>query len=123
MNTKIIGHRGAAFDAPENTISSFKLAFAQGADGVECDVHFTKDQKIVAIHDADMFRTSGVPARIAERTFEELRGLDIGSWGPWLNQGYKESLPTLENVLALVPKDKSCVIEIKCGAEILPSLR
>ncbi len=123
MNTAIIGHRGAAFDAPENTLSSFKLAFAQGADGIECDVHLTRDQKIVAIHDPDMTRLSGVAAKIAEHTFEELRQWDVSNWGPWAGKGLKESLPTLEKVLALVPEDKSCVIEIKCGVEILPSLR
>jgi glycerophosphoryl diester phosphodiesterase len=42
---KIIGHRGASDDAPENTISSIKEAFVQGADGVEVDIRLTKDKK------------------------------------------------------------------------------
>ena len=56
---RIIGHRGASDDAPENTISSIKEAFKQGADGVEVDVRITKDGKVICMHDKTTLRTTG----------------------------------------------------------------
>src|SRR5437867_1076887 len=47
----IIAHRGASHDAPENTLASARLAWEQGADGLECDVHLTRDGQLVVIHD------------------------------------------------------------------------
>jgi glycerophosphoryl diester phosphodiesterase len=119
---EIIGHRGAAYDAPENTLSSFELAFQQGADGVELDVHLTKDGRVVAIHDANLSRTAGVPNKVAEHSFEELREFNVGRWSRWKAKGYDEKIPALEEVLALTPQGKRLVIEIKCGPEVLPSL-
>ncbi len=119
---EIIGHRGASFDAPENTLTSFKLACEQNADGVELDVYLTKDRRIVVIHDANTGRTSGVTNRIVEQTFDQLRALDVGQWGKWQHKGFSEKIPALEEVLALVPPGKRLFIEIKCGPEILPEL-
>jgi glycerophosphoryl diester phosphodiesterase len=120
--TQIIAHRGASFDAPENTLSAVKLAFEQGADACELDVHLTKDGKIVALHDADTRRTGGISRRVAGQTFDELRRLDVGKWGKWRNKGFSEKIPLLDEALALIPEGKRVFIEIKCGREILGEL-
>jgi glycerophosphoryl diester phosphodiesterase len=117
---EIIAHRGASHDAPENTLAAASLAWAQEADAVEIDVWLTKDGHIVAIHDATTKRTTGRDLVVAESTLAELRALDAGSWkGPaWAG----EKIPTLEEIVATVPRDKRLFIEIKCKTEILPEL-
>src|SRR5882757_10180198 len=79
--TQIIGHRGASYDAPENTLSSFKLGYENKADADELDIHLTKDGKVVVNHDYDTKRTGGVTNKIATQTLEELRKFEIGQWG------------------------------------------
>ena len=116
----IIAHRGASYDAPENTLAAFTLAWQQGADGIEGDFYLTKDGEIVCIHDDTTKRTAGKTLKVAEATVAELRELDAGSWkGP---QWTGTRIPTLDEVLATVPKGKRIFVEIKCGPEILPAL-
>lgn len=117
---KIVAHRGASFDAPENTLASFRLAWEQNADAIEGDFFLTKDQQIVCIHDSKTKRTSGVEQVVSESTLEELRRLDVGSWKDPRFKG--EKIPTLAEVLAIVPQGKRIYIEIKCGPEIVPFL-
>lgn len=116
----IIAHRGASHDAPENTLASFKLGWAQQADGVELDIWLTKDGKILCLHDADTKRTTGVAKKVAESTLAELRELDAGTWKDARWKG--ERLPTLTEALAAIPAGKRLVIEVKCGPEVLPEL-
>jgi glycerophosphoryl diester phosphodiesterase len=117
----VIAHRGAAHDAPENTIAAFTLAWQQDADGIEGDFHLTRDGKIVCIHDAVTQRTAGQAKRVAEATLAELRQLDVGSWKGYQWRGTR--IPTIDDVLATVPEGKRVFIEIKCGPEILPALK
>lgn len=117
---EIIAHRGASHDAPENTLSSYKLGFKQGADADETDLHLTKDGKIVISHDPEVFRTAGVKKKIVEMTFEEVRQLDVGKWGDWKDKGFSEKIPTLDEILPLIPDGKKFYLEIKIGPEILP---
>jgi glycerophosphoryl diester phosphodiesterase len=117
----IVGHRGASYDAPENTLAAFKEAWAQGADGVEGDFYLTKDGQIVCIHDKDTKRTGGEKLVVAESTLEELRQLEYGAWKGEQFRG--ERLPTFAEVLAAVPEDKTFVIELKTGPEIVPVLK
>ncbi|TWU26088.1 glycerophosphodiester phosphodiesterase [Bythopirellula polymerisocia] len=117
----IVAHRGASADAPENSISSFNLAWKQGADAVEGDFYLTADKHIVCIHDKDTQRVSGEDLEVSESTLEVLQKLDVGSWkGP---QFCNERMPTLQEVLAVIPSGKILYIEIKCGPEILPYLK
>lgn len=118
----IIGHRGASFEAPENTLKSFKLGYDQGADGDELDIHLTQDGKIVVIHDYDTQRTGGMPGKVVDQTFDELRKINVGDFGKWKGMGFDEKIPTLDEVLAIVPKGKKLYIEIKVHQEILPAL-
>ncbi len=68
----IIAHRGASADAPENTLAAFRLAIAQGADGLECDLRMSADGQIVISHDDSLARTHNQPVRIADATAAEL---------------------------------------------------
>jgi glycerophosphoryl diester phosphodiesterase len=75
-----IGHRGAAGEAPENTLASFDLALSQGADGIEFDVQLSSDAIPVVIHDARLTRTTSGSGWVHEHRASTLRRLDAGSW-------------------------------------------
>ncbi|RMF37016.1 MAG: glycerophosphodiester phosphodiesterase, partial [Planctomycetota bacterium] len=92
---KIIAHRGASFDFPENTLVAFRHAWEQGADGIEGDFYLTADGQIVCIHDPDTERTGGQQLMVEQSTLEQLRGLEYGSWKDRRFAG--ESIPTLED--------------------------
>jgi glycerophosphoryl diester phosphodiesterase len=84
----VIGHRGSAVLAPENTLASIAVALGQGADYVENDIMRTKDGKLVITHDLSLERTTDVeqvfPDRtsyqVADYTLAEIKRLDAGSW-------------------------------------------
>ncbi|WP_017472249.1 glycerophosphodiester phosphodiesterase family protein [Amphibacillus jilinensis] len=76
----IIAHRGASFDQPENSFSAFKLANQLGADGIETDVHLTKDNIPVLIHDETIDRVTSNNGYVHQYTYKDLKKLDIGSW-------------------------------------------
>ncbi|AZR74246.1 hypothetical protein BBF96_13060 [Anoxybacter fermentans] len=80
ITTQIIAHRGASGVAPENTLAAFRRAVQEGADGIEFDVHLTKDGEIVICHDETVDRTSNGMGYIYQLTLEELKRLDFGSW-------------------------------------------
>jgi glycerophosphoryl diester phosphodiesterase len=120
-DTLFIAHRGESHDAPENTLAAINLAWQRNADAVEIDVFFSKDKKIVVIHDSNTFRLAGIDKNVEDQTLDELKKLDVGKHkgDHWAN----ERIPTLEEVFATVPKEKCLIIEIKCGSEILPILK
>lgn len=117
----IVAHRGASFDAPENTIAAFKEAWKQNADGIEGDFYITKDQQIVCIHDENTKRTGGQKLIVKDSTLAELRALEYGGWKDPKFRG--EQIPTFAEVLAIVPPEKLFVIELKTGPEIIPLLK
>jgi glycerophosphoryl diester phosphodiesterase len=117
---EVIAHRGASFDAPENTLAAFDLAWEQKADAVECDVHLTKDKKVVVIHDADLRRVAKVNRKVADLTLAELKKLDVGQWKGKKFAGTR--VPTLEELLETVPAGKRVFIEVKSGPETVPFL-
>lgn len=114
----IIAHRGASFDAPENTLTSINLGWKQGADAVEIDVHFSKDGHVVVIHDDNTRKTAGVRRLVADQTLAELKALDVGSWKSPDYAG--ERIPTLPEAFATVPRGKRIFVEVKCGPECIP---
>lgn len=118
----IIAHRGASGHAPENTLAAFKLAWEQGADGIEGDFHLTRDGRIICLHDADTRRTApgGAPLTVRQSTLDELRALDVGVWKGEAFRG--ERIPTLDEVMAIVPAGKRLFLEVKCGTEIVEPL-
>ncbi|MCF8372028.1 MAG: glycerophosphodiester phosphodiesterase [Bacteroidales bacterium] len=117
----LIAHRGESFDAPENTLASINLAWERKVRAVEIDIHLTKDNQVVVIHDYNTKRISGVKKVIRESTLSELKNLDFGSFknAKWEN----ERIPTLPDVLKTVPDDGKLIIEIKSSDRILPKLK
>lgn len=98
---RILGHRGASADAPENTLAAFRLALAQGADGVELDVRRCASGEVVVFHDPDARRVAGAPLRVDGATLAELRALDVGGWKGERFRG--ERIPTLDEALEALP--------------------
>lgn len=98
--------------APENTMSSFLRAIADGVDGIELDVHLTKDNEVVVIHDEMVDRTTDGSGWIKDMTLKEIRKLDAGGW---FGQGFRgERIPLLYEVIKIVKEYKKlCFIEMK----------
>jgi len=117
----IIAHRGESFDAPENTLASINLAWERNAEAVEIDVHLSKDNKVVVIHDTKTKRTTGYNKKISRQTLSELKNLDAGSWKD--KKWSDEKIPTLREVLETVPENKKLIIEIKSNKIIIPFLK
>ena len=116
----IVAHRGASRDAPENTIPAFQLAWEQGADAIEGDFHLSKDGEIVCFHDADTKRVAGTQLVVRQSTLAELKQLDVGATHGVAFNGTR--IPTIAEVFATIPQGKKIFIEVKCGAEIIPTL-
>lgn len=119
-NPKIIAHRGASGDFPENTLRAFAEAWHEGSGGVECDLRLSADGNVVVIHDMDGRRTLGDDRAICTLTLEEIRTLDAGVWRGETFRG--ERVPTLCEMLNQTPPGKECVLELKEGPELLESV-
>lgn len=117
---RIVAHRGASEQAPENTLSAFRRAWELGVECVELDVHVTKDGQVVVMHDATTKRIGGRDRKIADQTLAELRELDVGGWKSPAFRG--ERIPTLGEVLATVPQGRTLFVEIKSGPETIPAI-
>lgn len=117
----IIAHRGASFDAPENTVASARLAWKQNADAVEIDVYPAADNRVVVIHDHSTKRVGGADYKVTETRSSKLRKLDVGSWKD--KKYADEKIPFVGEILKTIPDGKTLVIEIKSGSEILPFLK
>ncbi len=107
----VIGHRGAAGEAPENTLASFELALEQGVNAIELDVHLSRDGQIVVCHDPALDRTTNGSGRIYELSSAEIKRFDAGSWFAAQFQG--ETVPLLDEVFDLVPESIVINVEIK----------
>lgn len=134
-----IGHRGYPAVAPENTMASFKAALDAGVDGIELDVHLTKDNQLVVAHDHQIGRTLRprnaspaspdgsrakgqpvAPVLLRDITLAELRELSAGEWfGPEFSG---ETIPTLDEVLELVRGRIRLFIELKAGSFFYPGV-
>lgn len=109
---KIIGHRGAPADEPENTLRSFHRALAMGVAAVELDVQLTKDGRLAVIHDETLDRTTNGRGPVQDFSLAELQRLDAG-------QG--EPVPSLEEVFDLVKGKAHLMVELK-QPEAAPAL-
>jgi glycerophosphoryl diester phosphodiesterase len=125
----IIGHRGAAAVAPENTLTSFARAFAAGADGIEFDVRLANDQQPVVIHDATLRRTAARTGVVAALTANELANIDVGSTfnrrcpAQARAEYAREGVPTLAQVLQLAQaRGRVLYVELKCDRSDAPIL-
>jgi glycerophosphoryl diester phosphodiesterase len=117
---EIIAHRGFSGNYPENTLIAFQKAVEVGADYVELDVHFSKDKKLVVMHDATLDRTSNGKGEILEKTWAELQQLEAGSW--FDAQFSNEKIPALEEAIQLVGGKSKLLIELKNDAKNRPYL-
>lgn len=117
-NVFIIAHRGASYSSPENTIPAFNLAFEENADFIEGDFYLTKDNIIVCIHDSNTRRVTGKKSRlkINSTNLIDLKKLDVGEWKSEEFRGTK--IPTLNEVLDIIPEGKGLYLEIKDDREI-----
>lgn len=123
--TKIYGHRGAKGTYPENTLLSFAKAIEQGVEGLELDVHMTKDGEIVVIHDESLERTTDGNGSIKDMTLEEIKQFSAGPKSKFAHfPNYDEELwaaervPTLMEVFELLkPYPTELNIELKTTLE------
>lgn len=99
-----IGHRGACGYEPENTLRSFKRAMAMGVDMIEGDVHLTKDNQAIIMHDETVERTTKGKGEVAHFTLKEIKKLDAGKG---------EKIPTVQEVINLVKGKCYLNLEIK----------
>lgn len=107
---KIIGHRGAAGLAPENSIASLKKALEYRVDGVEFDLRLTKDDVIILHHDEEVQDQNGNKFKIANSTYENLKG-------------HKPDLATFDEALSAINNAVKMYIEIKPGVKTSPIIK
>lgn len=115
-----IGHRGAAGTHPENTLTSFRRAVELGCDGVEFDIHRTKDGHLVVIHDAVLGRTANGTGFVRDLTLAELKQLDAGAWKGAQFAG--EQIPTLRELIEATPPEFKLFLELKAGTIHYPGI-
>lgn len=111
-------HRGASGYAPENTLDSFQMAVDMKADGIECDIHLSKDGVFVVCHDETIDRTSDGTGKIAEMTYAEISKHNFGcKFHPhYFRPERFLTAPTLEQMLDVVKDMKVINIEVKAFA-------
>lgn len=120
--TKIYGHRGCMGTFPENSLIGFSQAVQVGVDGLELDVHLTKDGEVVVIHDETLDRTTNGSGLIRDLTLEEIRqystGIRFSHMPDFTNEWRMEKVSTLQEVLELLdPYDTELNIELKTYIE------
>lgn len=127
----IIAHRGASALAPENTLSAFRKAVEDGAEGIEFDVRLAKDEVPVVFHDARLKRITARVGKINDFTSQEIGTFDAGSW---FNRKMpkkakaefgRETVPLLNQVLELLKGFRGLIyIELKClESEMAPLVK
>jgi glycerophosphoryl diester phosphodiesterase len=101
--TNIVGHRGAAAYAPENSLEAFRLGWESGAPALECDIHMSSDGVPMVMHDATLDRTTELTGRVDATTAAEMK---------------RAGVPTLDELLDHVRGKAILVIEIKAGVGV-----
>lgn len=114
MPPLVIAHRGASAYEPENTLRAFDLAIRQGAQMIELDLHLTRDQHVVVIHDPTLDHTTDLRGRINELTLHDVKRADAGKG---------ERVPTLEETLELTKGKVRLYLEIKDPSAAAETLR
>ena len=125
--TKIYAHRGSRGNYPENSMLAFSKAIETGVDGMEFDIHMTKDGELVVIHDTTLDRTTTGTGYIKDYTLAEIRTFSIGAkftefkhYDPSWDD---EVVPTLTEVLLLCKEyDLKVNIELKTHEVVYPNI-
>lgn len=110
-NIYVAAHRGWSTVYPENTMTAFRAALTLPIDQLETDVRITKDGELVLIHDATVDRTTNGTGLVCEKTFDEIRALDAGSWKDEKFRG--EKIPTLREFMELVKDHPTITLDIE----------
>ena len=100
----VIAHRGASAYEPENTLRAFDLAIKQGARMIELDLHLTRDNRVVVIHDETLDHTTNLSGRVNALSLHDIKLADAGKG---------ERVPTLEETLELTLGKARLYLEIK----------
>lgn len=119
---KVIAHRGFSGVYPENTMLAFKKAIEVGADGIELDVHLSKDGQVMIIHDEALKRTTGMDGVVSDYTRAELEKISAGKTK---NDEFGFTpIPSLDEYLAFMAehKDKITNIELKTAPVYYPGI-
>lgn len=122
--TLVWAHRGASAYAPENTLPAFALAVEMQADGVELDIHLSKDKKIVVHHNFDMWDPAIGKAYIRDMEYSEIEKFNINHSCSEERQKYGfVKAPLLDEVFELLaPTDLTVNVEIKSDEAELPAM-
>lgn len=110
---KKLGHRGYSAKYPENTMEAFRQAYQEGFDGIETDVHLTKDGELVLIHDEKINRTSQGKGYVKDYTLEELRKWNYN----YQFDGYFP-IPTLKELLCFI-KNKDFIVNLEVKTDVI----
>ena len=117
----ILGHRGAPVVAPENTLAGFRKAIEMGSDGIELDVHLSRDGQIVVVHDERLERTTNGTGLVAQKSLAELAELDAAA--KFAGGAEVQRIPTLDQVFDAVGDACRLInIEIKSGVVLYPGI-
>jgi glycerophosphoryl diester phosphodiesterase len=116
----VIAHRGASADAPEHTIAAFELALAHGADGLELDVHLSRDAQPVVIHDFTLERTTDGAGPVSEYSVRELKRLDAGGWRGRAFRGQR--IQTLQEVFERFRGRTRFWVTLRGGPDVYPGI-
>ena len=117
---KILGHRGYSGKYPENTMLSFQKAIEAGADGIELDVHATRDGALVVIHDETVDRTTDGTGAVFDLTLEEIKALNANKRFPEYGP---QGVPTFEEYCAWAAENGVYTnVEIKTDNTCYPDL-
>lgn len=113
----VFAHRGDSLNYPENTILSFEKSIEVGANGIELDVHKSRDNKLVIIHDEDIERTFKGQGEVADFTLEELKLFKNRRIN--FTENNKCTIPTLEEVINLIKDKNYLTINIEIKTDII----
>ncbi len=116
----IIAHRGESIEAPENSLSAITMAWSKGVRKVEIDIRKTSDDEIIVIHDRHTGRIGNKKYYVSRSTLEQLKTVDIGSKKSLIFKD--EKIPTLKEVLKIIPLNCKLIIELKDNDKIIPLL-
>ena len=117
----ILGHRGVPVVAPENTLAGFRKAVEIGSDGIELDVHLSRDGQIVVIHDERLERTTDGSGLVGEKSLAEL--VELNAAAKFAGGAGVQRIPTLDQVFDAVGDACRLInIEIKSGVVLYPGI-
>ena len=118
---KLIGHRGARGEAPENTLGGFYYLHNLGVRAVEFDVRQLRDGNLIVMHDADFERTTGICKKLQDCSLEDVRKFDHRlQWTLWPQ---KEPTPLLVDVLPILQDFEHIELEVKAVANCAAAQR